>query len=128
MTRYAFRFSPATRIALAPLGVTPSTAYVAVDDRHVTVRWGLWRLRTPLANIAEVVEFDGLSPVKALGLRLSFADRGVTFGTSTQGGVCLRFHRPVAAALPFGLLRHPGATVTVADPAALAADVRARLS
>ncbi len=60
---------------------------------------------------------DRFSPINvAGGPHLSFADRGATFATSTEGGVCIRFHRPVRALLPFGPLRHPALTVTVAEP------------
>ncbi|WP_060711281.1 hypothetical protein [Pseudonocardia sp. HH130629-09] len=61
--------------------------------------------------------------MKALGARLSLADRGVTFGSATERGVCIRFHRPVPALDPFGTLRHPGITVTIADPERLVAAV-----
>ncbi len=57
---------------------------------------------------------------------MSVADRGVTFATTTDRGVCIAFHRPVPAALPQGLVPHPAATVTVADPEALISAVVAR--
>jgi hypothetical protein len=57
-----------------------------------------------------------LSLVKVLGARLSLADRGLTFGSDTAGGVCIRFAEPVRGLVPFGLLRHPGLTVTVTTP------------
>lgn len=59
-------------------------------------------------------------------MRLSLADAGVTFASSTAAGLCLRFAEPVPALLPGGWLRHPGATVTVADPDALARVLAAR--
>ena len=62
--------------------------------------------------------------IKVLGPpHLSFTDRGVTFATNRDLGLCIRFHEPVPAIAPFGLLRHPGATVTVADPLALGRDL-----
>jgi hypothetical protein len=51
---------------------------------------------------------------------LSFGDRGLTFASNPDAGTCVRFHQPVAGIDPFGLLRHPGLTVTVEDPEALA--------
>ncbi len=47
---------------------------------------------------------------------LSFADRGVTFATNGRRGVCLAFREPVRVLDPTGRLRHPGATLTLADP------------
>ncbi len=64
--------------------------------------------------------------MKSVGVRLSMVDRGITFGTNGDRGVCIRFHRPVPAADPFGLLRHPATTVTVADPEGLVAAVTRR--
>ncbi|WP_239155011.1 hypothetical protein [Amycolatopsis sp. FDAARGOS 1241] len=54
--------------------------------------------------------------VRALGPRLSLADHGLTLGTSTARGVCIRFHHAVPGLDPFGLLRHPALTVTVDEP------------
>ena len=45
--------------------------------------------------------------------RLSLADRGLTFATNPDAGLCIRFAEPVAAFDPFGRIRHPGITVTV---------------
>ena len=74
-------------------------------------------MRTPRVNVAGADRSGPFAPVKVIGgPRLSLADRGVTFATSTDGGVCIRFHRPVRALLPVGPVRHPALTVTVADP------------
>ncbi|MEV4604875.1 hypothetical protein AB0K15_46930 [Amycolatopsis sp. NPDC049253] len=56
------------------------------------------------------------SAVRVLGVRLSAVDRGLTLGTSTERGICIRFNVPVPGIDPFGLIRHPGLTVTVAEP------------
>src|SRR3712207_1650563 len=47
---------------------------------------------------------------------LSFADRGVTFATTTERGVCFTLREPVPGIAPFGRLPHPGVTVTVVEP------------
>ena len=111
---------------VALFGAGPGTAWVLLDDARLEIRFGLWALRTPLANVAGAEVTGPFSTVKALGVRLSAVDRGITFGTNGDLGVCLRFHEPVPAADPFGLLRHPGATVTVADPHGLVAAVGRR--
>ena len=46
---------------------------------------------------------------------LSFADRGITFATNRQRGLCIELERPYPGIGPLGLLRHAGATVTVDD-------------
>ena len=47
--------------------------------------------------------------------RLSLRDRGITFATNGERGLCISFREPVKAIEPFGIVRHPGVTVTVAD-------------
>ncbi|MFV2102408.1 hypothetical protein [Micromonospora sp. LOL_024] len=117
---FGFRFDPLFRPALAVLGVRPSTAWVRVDADDLAVGFGPWRLRTGRENIADVQAGGPYRWWRVIGPHLSVSDRGVTFGSSTAAGLCVRFVRPVPALLPGGWLRHPGMTVTVVDPAALA--------
>lgn len=118
---FPFHFDRLLLPAAAVFGITPMTASVTVDDDEVAVRFGPWSLRTPRSN---VVGAEVTGPYRAIKIagppHLSLKDRGVTFATTTRGGTCIRFHDPVPALLPRGLVRHPAATVTVANPAALA--------
>ena len=115
--RFAFRFEPLLAPFSFAVGVTPRTSHVLVDDEWLEVRFGLWVLRTERANVASAEVTGPYAFVKVAGpAHLSFADRGVTFATNRQRGVCIRFHEPVHA-LPG--LKHPGATVTVEDPEGL---------
>ncbi|RIV41263.1 hypothetical protein [Micromonospora radicis] len=117
---FGFRFDRPLRPALALLGVRPSTAWVRVDGDELAVRFGPWRLRTGRDNVAGVETTGPYRWWRVAGPRLSAADLGVTFGSSTAGGLCVRFVRPVPALLPGDWPRHPGLTVTVADSTALA--------
>ena len=114
--QFAFRFDPAFRPLLALLGVRPETAWVRVDADELLVRFGPWRLRTPRANVTGVEQGGPYRWWRAIGPHLSLADAGVTFGSSTAGGLCVRFAEPVPALLPGSWPRHPGATLTVVDP------------
>ena len=116
--RFGFRFDAPFRVPLALLGVRPATAEVTVDDAWLTARFGPWRLRTPRSNVATARRTGPYRWWRAIGPRLSLADRGLTLGTSAAGGVCIEFATPVPA-LAGRRLRHPGLTVTVADPDAL---------
>jgi hypothetical protein len=116
VTRFDFEFSQPLSWPLALLGVTPWTAHVDVSDEQLAVRFGPWSLTTPLSNVEGAAITGPYLPFKVLGAHISLADRGVTFGTTWRRGVCIRFRRPVSGALPAGLVRHPAATVTVADP------------
>ena len=77
-------------------------------------------MTTDLDNVADTTETGGFTFLKTAGPpHLSFTDKGVTFATNPEQAVCVRFHEPVRALDPTGHLRHPGATMTVADPPAL---------
>src|SRR5919112_1040401 len=121
-TRFPFAFEGRVRPFSLAFGVTPRTAWVEIDDQDLTVRFGLWKLVTPRRNIVDGEVTGPYSFSKVAGpAHLSFADRGVTFATTTQRGVCFRLQEPVPAIAPFGRLPHPGVTVTVADPEGLLA-------
>lgn len=78
-------------------------------------------MTTPLANVKSVERSGGFSFLKTAGpAHLSFTDRGVTFATNGEKAVCVSFHAPVKVLDPTGRIRHPGATITVADPDAFA--------
>ncbi|MEV7099399.1 hypothetical protein AB0M80_41895 [Amycolatopsis sp. NPDC051045] len=87
-----------------------------LDAGGLRVRFGPWLVETPLSNLAGAEAAGPYSALRVFGVRLSLADRGLTFGTTTRGGVCLRFREPVRGLDPWGLLRHPGLTVTVSEP------------
>ena len=135
-TRFPFAFEPRVVPFSALFGVTPRTAWVELDDDDLTVRFGLWQLVTPRRNILDGEITGPYSFAKVAGpahlsfavdqerrpLRdVSFADRGVTFATTTERGVCFRLREPVPGIAPFGRLPHPGVTVTVSDPEGLLA-------
>jgi hypothetical protein len=120
--RFPFRFASSYRLPALAVGVTPMTAHVEVDEVELTVRFGLWRLRTELTNIAGAERTGGFAFLKTAGPpHLSFTDKGVTFATNGDDAVCVRFQDPVKVLDPTGRVRHPGATLTVADPDALLA-------
>ncbi len=124
--RFDFAFDPRYRIAGLPFAVLPATARVEVGDGLLRARFGWWRLETPLDNVAHVEQSGGYAFLKTAGPpHLSFTDRGVTFATNGERGVCVSFHDPVRAIDPTGHILHPGATFTVADPDAFAAALRA---
>lgn len=128
MTRYEFAFAAAYRAPALLFGVTPRTAWVDLGAESLSVRFGLWTLRTPLANVAGVERTGGFAFLKTAGPpHLSFTDRGITFATNGDDAVCLRFHQPVPGIDPTGRIRHPGATLTVAEVDDFASAVRSLL-
>lgn len=121
VSSFDFAFTPSYAAAARPFGVTPASTTVEVGPRWLFVRYGPWRLVTPRANVAGGEVTGGFSFAKTAGPpHLSFADRGVSFTPNGDRALCVRFHEPVPAIDPAGAIRHPGATLGVGDPEALA--------
>lgn len=121
-TRFEFEFEDRVRPAAAAFGAVSRRTWVEVGDGELRIRFGFFRLTTPLANITGATVTGPYSWLRIAGPpRLSLADRGITFATTTRGGVCIQFAEPVAMRPPYGPLRHPGATVTVTRAEELAA-------
>ena len=120
-SRFPFLFERRYRLAALPFTITPGRAWVEVDDAELRVRFGPWSLRTPLANVTATARTGGYAFVRTAGpAHLSLADRGVTFATNARDGLCVSFAQPVRVLDPTGRLRHPAATMTVAEPDGLA--------
>ena len=115
-TRFPFRFDPTYRRLARLFGVTPERAWVELGEEELDVRYGPWRVRTPVSNIAGVEATGPYAFFKTAGpARLAITDRGLTFASNGDRGACLSFHSPVAGIDRRGLIRHPELTVTVLD-------------
>jgi hypothetical protein len=113
--RFGFRFEPVMQALALPFGIRPSNAWVEVGD-EVHIAFGPWHMRFPRADVEDVQETtDYWLPKVAGPPHLSFADRGITFATNRKRGLCIQLANPHPGIGPFGLIRHPGATVTVDD-------------
>lgn len=115
MDVFPFAFEPGYVRWLRLAGLHPGNCRVVVGDDCLLVEFGRWRLDTPLANIECLRVTGDYRWYRALGLRGSFADGGVTFGTNTHRGLCVLFRDPVPPVSPLLRRRHPGMTVTVDD-------------
>ncbi|MGN6694026.1 MAG: Rho termination factor N-terminal domain-containing protein [Aquihabitans sp.] len=124
--RIPFDFDPRYRVAGRLFGVTPSTAYVELGDETFLARFGPWRVETERSNIRGAGISGPYSVIKTIGsAHVSAADRGLTFATNNEVGACLTFREPVSGIDPFGLIKHPGLTITVASPGALVEELTA---
>jgi hypothetical protein len=116
--------APWSRLLPSPFR-EPPRAVVECNDVGLSARYGPFRVTTPWSNVRAVSVTGPYRWFRAIGPRLSLTDRGVTFGTAAAAGVCIQFHRPVAAL--FGRREvHPGLTVTAADPDGLVAAILRR--
>jgi hypothetical protein len=92
------------------------------DDGRFIATFGLLRVDTPLANIADTHVTGPYRWWTAVGPRISFADDGLTFGTNPNAGLCVHFRDKIRHVI--GFRDHSALTVTVADPHALEARLR----
>jgi hypothetical protein len=122
--QFEMAFDPRFRLPLAALGVTPATAHVTVTADRLVACFGPWACRTTPANVRAVDITGPYRWSRVIGPRLSLADHGLTFGTTPARGACLLLREPVPGIDPLGVIRHPGLTVTVANPERFAATVR----
>ena len=115
-TRFPFRFDSAYRRLAWLFGVTPERAWVDLGEEELEARYGPWRVRTPVRNIAAAEVSGPYAFLKTAGpARLAITDRGLTFASNGDRGVRITFHSPVPGIDPFGRIRHPEFTVTVLD-------------
>jgi hypothetical protein len=118
--RFDFAFARSYRALSRPFGVKPENAWVEVGEKTLEVRFGPWRLSTPLKNVSGTAVTGPYALWKTAGpARLAVTDRGLTFATNGVRGVRISFREPVLGIEPFGVIRHPELTVTVADVEAL---------
>jgi hypothetical protein len=114
--RFGFAFAAVYRLSARAFGIRPATAWVDVGGRTLDVRFGPWRVSTPLTNVTEVAVTGPYALWKTVGpARLAITDRGLTFATNGDRGVRISFRTPVRGLDPLGVLHHPELTVTVAD-------------
>lgn len=126
MRTFEFEFHPRYKWLLWPLGIRPENSFVAITDADTFhAKFGRWEIETPLANVTGFERSGNYKWYRAIGIRGSLADHGLTFGSTTRHGVCLKFAEPIRPFIP-GMPSHPGLTVTVADAGGLAAELESR--
>lgn len=101
------------------LGVNDHDGVVLTEDDRLVVTYGRFRVETPLANVSGTGVTGPHRWWTAVGVRLSLADDGLTFGTNHHRGLCIEFAEPVPRVM--GFRKHSSLWVSVADPEALAA-------
>lgn len=103
---------------LLPLGVGADDG-VTVGDEMVRATFGFFSVETTRANIRGTKVTGPHRWWTAVGLRLSFSDDGLTFGTNHRRGLCIEFEEKIKRVV--GLHDHSALWVSVADPEGLAA-------
>ena len=99
---------------LLPFLLRPSRDGVRLtDDGHFVATFGVVKVTTPLANVTGAHVTEHYRWWTAVGIRMSRADDGLTFGTNNRRGVCIHFDEKVRS--PLRRSGHSALTVTVAD-------------
>jgi hypothetical protein len=100
------------------LGVGSDDGVTVGDDGSLVATFGRVRVVTTLDNVHHTQVTGPHRWYTAVGLRLSFSDDGLTFGTNHHRGLCIEFHDRVPRVI--GFKPHSTLWVSVADPEGLA--------
>ena len=123
---FPIRIGARSRLLLRVLfGVRPGRASLELGDvpgGEVVVRFGWATFRTPLANVAGWRLEGPWKWITAIGIRVNWFHRDVSFDGSPHGGVRLDFHRTVR----WIVIDVPAIYVSADDLDAVAAALSAR--
>lgn len=106
---------------LLTLRVSDRDGVTITDDGLLRATFGWVRVETPLDNVDHTDISGPHRWYTAVGLRLSFADDGLTFGTNHRRGVCIGFVEKIPKVI--GFRDHSALWVSVADPEGLVAAI-----
>jgi len=123
---FPYRFERTYRAIWHTLGCRDGVDGVEVTDDTFTASYGRRRVVVPLSNITGAHITRQYRWWKAVGIRLSLADDGLTFGTCTDGGVCVHFATRIPKVI--GWRDHSALTVTVDDLEGLEAAIEERVT
>lgn len=116
---FPYEIDPRAKALLRPLGVSATDGVTLTADDELVATFGRAKLRTSLDNVKLTSVSGPHRWYTAVGLRLSFADDGLTMGTNHRKGLCIEFVEKCPKVL--GLRAHSALWVSVADPEGLAA-------
>jgi hypothetical protein len=99
---------------LLPFLLRPSKDGVTLtDEGSLVATFGLFKIETQLSNVTGAHITQNYRWWTAVGVRMSYVDDGLTFGTNHDAGVCIHFAERVPS--PLRRSGHSALTVTVSD-------------
>jgi hypothetical protein len=119
--RFPVRLGPRSRPLLLLWGARQSNAYVDIGD-ELDARFGFFRLRTPLSNVARWTIEGPWLWITAIGVRRGIRNGEMSFGGNHSVGVRLEFKESPK----WGFLHPPALYVTPADIEGFADALRQR--
>ena len=121
VARFPIRIGPRSRLVVRLFGATPETAYAEVGE-DLAIRFGWFRFRTSISNIARYRIEGPFTWIKAIGVRMSVRHHDLSFCGSAHGGVRMDLKEPVR----WGPIRVPAVWAGADDLDGLAAELSRR--
>lgn len=118
---FPYRFDDRWKAMFLALRVKRTDGVTITGDGRLIATYGWASVDTTLDNVDHTLVTGPHRWYTAVGLRLSFADDGVTFGTNHRRGLCIAFVEKVPKVI--GMRDHSALWVSVADPDGLAAAI-----
>jgi hypothetical protein len=103
------------------LGVTDKDGVKITPKGELIATFGRFKVKTTLNNVDHTLITGPHRWYTAVGLRLSFTDDGITFGTNHRKGLSIAFVHKIPKVI--GFWKHSMLWVSVADPEGLAAAI-----
>lgn len=122
-THFPYRFDNRWKAIFIALGVGADDGVEVTDDGRLVVSFGRFGVETTVDNVDHTEVSGPHRWFTAVGLRLSFTDDGLTFGTNHQRGLCMAFIERIPKVI--GPRDHSALWVSVDDPEGLAAAIAA---
>jgi len=119
--RFPIRIGRRSRPIVRLFTATPATAYADVGE-DLEIRFGRFRIRTPVHNIAGYRIEGPFTWIRAIGVRRSFLGGDVSFCGSKHGAVRINLKEPV----PWGPFKVPAVWAGADDLEGLAAELTRR--
>jgi hypothetical protein len=119
--RFPIRIGRRSRALVGLFGATPATAYAEIGD-ELEIRFGRFRVRTPVANVDRYRIEGPFTWIKAIGVRRSLRGGDVSFCGSAHGAVRMDLKERV----PFGPFKVPAVWAGADDLDGLAAELARR--
>lgn len=118
---FPYEFDDRWKPMFAVLRVGRDDGVTVGDDGSLVATYGRVTVATTVDNVHHSQITGPHRWYTAVGLRLSFADDGVTFGTNHRRGLCIEFIERVPKVI--GVRPHSSLWVSVADSEGLAAAI-----
>jgi len=115
---FPYRLDTRWGVMFKVLGVGSADGVTVGENGSLVATFGRQRVETTIDNVAYTEITGPHRWYTAVGLRLSFADDGLTFGTNHERGLCIEFVEKIPKVI--GFKDHSALWVSVADPEGLA--------